>query len=269
MNEKVTKARTPGLCLLLVVLAMAASAARGGEALEYKDGDTVLEGYIARPEGTVRGVPGILIVHQWMGVTAHERDVSERLAAKGYVALACDIYGKGQRPKDRTEAGQFAGRYKGDTALFRRRLKAGLAALAKDPAVDTQRLAVIGYCFGGTGALELGRSGANVKAIVSFHGGLGSDSPQDARQIQGAVLICHGGNDRHVPDKELLAVMDELRATDVDWTVQVYGHAVHGFTHRHDAERYNEKADRRSWKAMQGLFEETFGRPAKYRPVER
>ena len=100
-----------------------------------------------------------------------------------------------------------------------------------------------------------------MKAIVSFHGGLSTPDPNDAANIKGAVLICHGGDDKHVPDQELLAVMDELRATDVDWQVIVFANAVHGFTHRHDAQRYNAKAEARSWDAMMRLFAETITLP--------
>jgi len=228
-----------------------------GAAVDYADGDKTLEGFLELPKGEGR-LPGVLIVHQWMGITDHEKEVAGRLAKAGFAAFACDIYGKGDRPNGRSQAGAYAGKYKNNIALYRRRLAAGLSVLKKHPRVDPSRLAVIGYCFGGTGALELGRSGADVKAIVSFHGGLSTPKPEDAKNIRGSVLICHGGDDRHVPDKEVLGVMNELRATKVDWQVLVFGNSVHGFTHRHDDQRYNAKAEARAWNAMMNLFAETW-----------
>lgn len=230
-------------------------------AVAYRDGKTVLEGYLALPAQSEGPLPGVLIVHQWMGLSDHEKEVADRLAEAGYAAFACDIYGKDDRPSDRSKAGAYAGKYKGNIALYRQRLRAGLKVLQEHPKIDPSRLAVIGYCFGGTGALELGRSGADVKAIVSLHGGLSTPNPEDARNIKGTVLICHGGDDRNVKDPELMAVLKELRDADVDWYLTIYGNSVHGFTHRHDPERYNAKAERRAWQAMMELFRETL-RPA-------
>jgi dienelactone hydrolase len=228
------------------------------EMITYRDGETELEGYLAVPEGTTGTVPGILIVHQWMGVTDHEKEVADRLAAEGYAAFACDIYGKDDRPKDRSEAGKHAGMYKGDVDLYRQRLKAGLNTLRSRSEVDADRIAVIGYCFGGTGALELARSGADIKAAVSLHGGLSTPNPEDAKQIKGTVLVAHGADDAAVSDSELMAFIEEMRNADVDWYLMMFGNSVHGFTHRHDADRYNEKAEERSWEAMTDLFEEVF-----------
>ncbi len=148
----------------------------------------------------VSAVPGVLIVHQWMGLTDHEKETANRLAEAGYVAFACDIYGKNDRPAGPADAGKFAGKFKGDIALFRQRLEAALDVLKNQPEVDASSLAVIGYCFGGTGALELARSGADVKAVISFHGGLSTPNPQDAKNIKGTILVCHGGDDVNVPD---------------------------------------------------------------------
>ena len=246
--------------LVAVALLGSLGIAVAAETVEYSDGVKALEGHLVLPdEGT--DLPGVLIVHQWMGITAHEKEVAQRLAHAGYAAFACDIYGKDDRPANRSEAGTYAGKYKNDVARFRRRLQRGLTVLQNHPRVNARRLAVIGYCFGGTGALELGRSGADVKAIVSFHGGLSTPDTRDAAKIKGAVLICHGGDDRHVPDTELLGVMNELRATGVDWQAIVYGNSVHGFTHRHDKSRYNTKAEARAWNAMMDLFDKKLDAP--------
>lgn len=251
------------ILMVSATLAMcSAGVTRGAPAkpgvVEYRDGKTVLQGYLALPAPSNEPVPGVLIVHQWMGLTDHEKEVADRLAKAGYAAFACDIYGRDDRPVDRSKAGAYAGKYKRNIPLYRQRLKAGLKMLQRHPKIDRSRLAVIGYCFGGTGALELGRSGAEVKAIVSLHGGLSTPDPEDAKNIKGTVLICHGGDDSNVKDSELMAVLKELRDADVDWYLTIYGNSVHGFTHRHNPERYNPKAEKRAWQSMMELFKETF-----------
>ena len=187
------------------------------------------------------------------------------LAELGYVAFVSDIYGKASRPKDRSEAPKFAGQYKGDRKLFRRRLNLGLDQLRAAPGVDKGRIAAIGYCFGGSTALELGRSGAPLSAVVSFHGGLEAPKPEDARNIRAKVLVCHGASDPLIPPAQVAAFEAQMRDTAVDWQLCSYGGAVHSFTNP-DADKlgnpalaYNAAADRRSWAAMLSLFEEAFG----------
>jgi len=228
------------------------------EFLIYQDGETELEGYLVLPADHAHSMPGILIVHQWMGLSDHEKEVADRLAQEGYVAFAVDIYGKGDRPTDRSEAGTYAMKYKGDTDLYRRRLNAAFETLRMRPEVDSNRIGVIGYCFGGTGALELARSGADVQAAVSLHGGLSTQDPEDARQIKGTVLVLHGADDQAVRDDELMDFVEEMRNADVDWYLMMFGNSVHGFTHRHDSDRYNKLAEERSWDAMLDLFKEVF-----------
>lgn len=225
------------------------------ELVAYADGAKELEGYLSVPENGNGPFPGILIVHQWMGLTNHEKEVADRLAAEGYAAFACDIYGKDDRPENWSEAAKYAGMYKGNTNLYRQRLEAALNTLRGRPEVDSSRVAVIGYCFGGTGALELARSGADLRAVVSLHGGLSTPNPEDAKQIKATVLVCHGADDTVVSDSELMAFMEEMRGADIDWYLLILGNSVHGFTHRHDADRFNEKAEERSWEAMKDLFE--------------
>src|SRR6202142_4578480 len=158
------------------------------EIVEYKQGDATFEGFVAYDDA-IKGLrPGILIVHQWMGLTDYEKHRAEMLAQLGYVALCADIYGKGVRPQTPAEAGALAGKYKGDRQLLRARVNAGLEALRQQPLVDPKRIAAIGYCFGGTTVIELARSGADVAGIVSFHGGLDSPTPADGRNIKCKVL---------------------------------------------------------------------------------
>ena len=246
------------LCLLAAV----ASAEIETKTIEYKDGDVVLEGYVARPEGQGPR-PGVLIVHQWKGLGDFEKGKARALAELGYVAFAVDIYGKGVRPKDANEAREQAGKYRGgDRKLFRQRLLAGLERLKKFEGVDAKRIGAIGFCFGGTGVLELARSGADIRGVVSFHGGLGTPNPEDAKNIRCKVCVCHGADDPHVPDDEVLAFMQEMRDAKVDWQFHAYGGAVHSFTDpsaNRPSAKYHEAADKRSWKTMRAFFEEALG----------
>jgi dienelactone hydrolase len=170
------------------------------------------------------------------------------------------------RPETAREAGQLAGKYKGDRPLLRRRIRAAYEALKEQRFTDPRKIGGIGYCFGGTTILELARSGADLVAVVSFHGGLGTPTPEDAKNIKCKVLACHGADDPNVPPKEVAAFEDEMRSADVDWQLISYGNAVHSFTDKNaggDNSRgsaYNEKADHRSWEAMKDFFAEAFAK---------
>lgn len=234
--------------------------------VEYKDGDTVLEGFVAWDSAAAgKSTPGVLVVHQWMGLTDYEKGRCKQLAELGYVAFALDIYGKGTRPANVQEAGKQSGVYKKDRDLYRRRLNLGLAQLLGLENVAKNRIAAIGYCFGGTGAIELARSGADIQGVVSFHGGLDSPSPSDGKKIKAKLLICHGADDPFVPAADIAAFQAELNAAKVDWQMINYSGAVHSFTQPmagNDNSRgaaYNELADKRSWIAMRDFFGELFG----------
>lgn len=251
------------LCGLLLCAARA-DAKLHTETVEYKDGDVVLEGYVAWDDATAKAAPGVLVVHDWMGISADTKRRVDMLAQLGYVAFAADIYGKGQRPKDGAAAGPLAGKWKKDPTALRRRARAALDVLAKNPRVDGKRLGAIGFCFGGTTALELARAGAPLAAIVSFHGGLGTTTPADAKNIKGKVLALHGADDPHVPPTEVSAFETEMRDAKVDWQLVAYGGAVHAFSvpgAGNDPSKgaaYNERVDKRAWQAMRDFFAEAF-----------
>ncbi len=235
------------------------------QAVDYKDGNTVLEGYLAVKKGVEGKHPGVLVVPDWMGVTDPYKKISDKLAGMGYVVFAVDVYGKGVRPSTGEEAAAESKKYKSDRKMFRTRVLAALEQLKKNPNVDPSRIAVIGYCFGGTAALELARSGAPLVGVVSFHGGLDSPSPEDGKNIKGKVLALHGADDPFVLPKDIAAFQDEMRKGNVDWQMVYYGDAVHSFTQtkagtdKSKGNAYNEKADKRSWKAMKHFFREIFG----------
>ena len=245
-----------------LVLSLAALPVLAGQPLTYTDGPTKLAGYIARLSSIKGKVPGVVVVHQWMGLTDHERKVSDDLAKLGYVALAADIYGEGEHPANSGEAGKLAGKYKGNRTLYRRRVAAAIETLKAQKGVDGSRLAVIGFCFGGMGALEAARAGFPVKGVVSFHGDL--DSPADAKvePISAKLLVCHGADDPFVTAKAVAGFQDEMRQAKADYVFVAYAGAVHAFTQKEAGSdnskgaAYNEAAHRRSWRHLQDFFKE-------------
>jgi dienelactone hydrolase len=256
------------LLIALLVPSLAAGEIRTGT-VEYKDRDTVFEGYSAQPEGITEKSPAVLVIHDWMGLNDHYKNIANNLASMGYVAFAADIYGKGIRPANTQEAAAQANKYKSDRKLLRERVHAGLEQLLKNKDVDPNRVAAIGYCFGGTTVLELARSGAPIAGVVSFHGGLDSPTPEDGKNIKAKVLVLHGADDPFVPPKDVAAFQDELRKGTVDWQMIYYGGQVHAFTtpyagnDKSKGVAYDEKTAKRSWEAMKLFFNEIFGASTK------
>jgi dienelactone hydrolase len=246
------------------MMAMSARSEIVFKPVEYKQADTVLEGLSVYDDALQGKRPAVLVVHQWKGLGVYEKKRAEMLAQLGYNAFAVDIYGKGVRPQTPQEAGAEAGKYKNDRTLLRARIRAGLDLLMNHELTDPKRVAAIGYCFGGTTVLELARSGAEITGVVSFHGGLSTPNPSDAKNIECKVLALHGADDPNVPPKEVAAFEEEMRQGGVDWQLMAYGGAVHSFTDwnagndNSKGAAYNEHADRRSWEAMKQFFPEVF-----------
>lgn len=244
--------------------AVAAHAAVHTESVEYRQGDTVLEGFVAYDDSIQGKRPGVIIVHQWKGLGDYEKKRAEMLAKLGYNVLAVDIYGKGVRADNPQTAATLAGKYKGDRSLLRARVNAGLQTLKNHPLTDAGRVAAIGYCFGGTTVIELARSGADLAGVVSFHGALDSPTPADGKNIKCKVLALHGADDPFVPTADVAAFAEEMRQSRVDWQLVAYGGAVHSFTDwnagndNSKGAAYNEKADKRSWETMKQFFAEIF-----------
>lgn len=241
-----------------------AQAALYAQTVEYRDGEAVLEGYLAYDDTSGAKRPGVLVVHEWMGLGPYVMHRTDQLAALGYVAFAADIYGKGVRAKDQQEAASLAGYYRGDRRVMRARVEAGLDVLKAHPLVDAKRLAAMGYCFGGTTVLELARAGAPLKGVVSFHGGLDTPHPEDAVHIKARILVLRGADDPFVPPDQVAAFEQEMRDAIVDYRIVAYPGAVHSFTlpdAGNDPSKgaaYNPEADRQSWEEMKQFFAKIF-----------
>jgi len=249
---------------LLVVGWLNAQAQLHTETITYQQGTTTLKGYLVYDTAITGPRPGVLVVHEWWGLNDYARSRADQLARLGYVALAVDMYGNGVTASSMEAAGALATTLKSDRPLMRERINAALTTLKAQPQADARRVAAIGYCFGGTTVLELARSGADLAGVVSFHGALDTPHPDDAKNIRCKVLAQHGADDPYVTAAQVAAFQEEMRQADVDWQLNVFGDAVHGFTNPQNGSdkakgvAYNEKADRRSWADMQRFFAEIF-----------
>jgi dienelactone hydrolase len=237
------------------------------ETVEYQSGNISLKGYLVYSDTLQDAQPGVLVVHEWWGLNDYPKSRAEELARLGYVALAVDMYGNGTNTTSQDEAKLLSGALREDRAMMRERITAALDILKKNPRVDPQRIAAIGYCFGGTVVLELARSGADVAGVVSFHGNLDTPMPSASTNIQASILVLHGADDPMVPMQQVLSFQSEMREAGADWQMNIYGDAVHSFSNpkngpdKSKGVAYNEKAARRSWDAMKLFFTEIFGRP--------
>ncbi len=236
------------------------------EILRYQaDGlDMVSHFYV--DDRTTGARPGILVFPEAFGLSEHAKSRAERLAGLGYAALACDYYGEGKMLPGLDAVMAAIGPLIQDPTGTRARAGGGLDALLARPEVDGGKIAAIGYCFGGTMALELARGGADIAAAIGFHSGLVTAVPQDAKNIKGKVLVCIGADDPGITPEQRAAFEQEMREGGVDWQMHVYGGVVHSFTNpaadkvgRPEFARYDAAADARSWGSMIALFDEVFG----------
>ena len=229
--------------------------------VEYKQDGTVCKGYLAYDDAIRGKRPGVLVVHEYWGLNDFARKKAEQLAGLGYVAFAADIYGQGLVTTDPKEAGRLAGELRGNQPLLRARAQAALKVLSETSVADPQRLAAIGFCFGGTTVLELAYAGANLKGVVSFHGGLTSPRPEELKSIKAAILVLHGADDPHVKPEAITAFQEAMRQGGIDWQMVFFGGAVHAYMNPAANDRaagvaYDARAARRSWRYMQDFFRE-------------
>ncbi len=254
------------LALALPATLMNTRAADGPATIEtrsvtYQVGADTFEGFVARPAKIGGLTPGVLVVHDWMGRGKFAQERAEQLAKLGYIAFAADMYGKGVYAKDRDEAAKLAGAFYKDASLFRTRSQAALAELLKEPGVDAKHIGAMGFCFGGTTVLELARSGADVAAVVTFHGGLKTANPDDAKNIKAReLLILHGSLDPTVPPADVANFMTEMNKGGVAYKLVAYPKSVHAFTNPEAGgditkpTAYNPEVAAASYKEMETFF---------------
>ncbi|HEX9981001.1 MAG TPA: dienelactone hydrolase family protein [Flavobacterium sp.] len=249
------------LTLVLFSLSLHAQLAQ----VPYKDGSQKLGGLYAKPDKAAKGNAGVLILPAWRGIDDHSKETATRLAKLGYHAFIADIYGEGNYPQDNKQAGEKAGFYKKNYKDYQRRISLALQELIRAGA-NAEKVAIIGYCFGGTGALEAARAGMPVQGVVSIHGGLGTEAGRKTETIKTKILVCHGADDFFVPQEEITSFQKEMRDSKADWQMIYYADAVHAFTEpaagndKTKGTAYNEKAAKRSWEHMLVFFDEIFNR---------
>jgi dienelactone hydrolase len=233
-----------------------------GRPLAYRDGDTSLTGMLYRDEAMPGVRPGILLVHGGAGLDDHARDQAARYAGLGYVVLACDMFGDGVAG-DRARVIGCITALRDDPALLARRGEAGLAVLAADLGTS-DRVAAVGFCFGGLAVLTMARAGADLDGVVSIHGSLATPAPADPGSVRARVLVCHGARDPHVPLTQVTAFAEEMDRAGADWQLILYGGAMHGFTHSRAAPgpvpgvAYDARADARSFAATCAFLTDVF-----------
>ncbi|GGI08641.1 hypothetical protein GCM10011354_30110 [Egicoccus halophilus] len=235
--------------------------------VEYDADGTRLVGHAYVPADAAGPRPAVLVFPEWWGVTDFPRRRARELAAEGYVALAADMYGEGAVTDDVEEAG----RRSADTrlgAVSRARSRAALQTLLALPQVDADRVAAIGFCFGGDVALELARDGAQLRGVVAFHASLTTGQPAAPDQLRASVLVLHGAEDPLTPPQQVAAFQDEMRASRADWQLVAYGNAVHSFTNPEadtagiDGVAHDAVAARRAWQAHLAFLAEVLAPPA-------
>lgn len=246
------------------LLATGAHAKVVTQAVTYEHAGVQLVGYLAYDDALTGRRPGVLVVHEWWGLNDYARKRARDLAELGYVALAVDMYGGGRTTTQPDEASRLSGELYEDLNKLRERARAGYELLAAHERVDPQRIAAIGYCFGGMTVCQMAYSGLDLAGVVSFHGSLRPPEQADAGKIKARLLICHGADDPLVPAEQIEAFQAGLRKAGVDWQMVSYGGAVHSFTNpgagvaNIAGVRYDERADRRSWQHMQVFLAEVF-----------
>ena len=235
--------------------------------VEYAAGDTTMKGYLARSSDFEGPRPGVLVVHEWWGHNEYARKRARMLAEMGYTALAVDMYGDGKTAAHPDEAGAFAGQVMNNLDVAKARFTAALDFLKAQEGVDPDKIAAIGYCFGGGVVLDMARMGVDLDGVASFHGSLATKTPAEKGQVKAAVLVCHGADDGFVPEEQIAAFKEEMESAGVDLTFKTYPGARHSFTNP-DADKlaadldmpigYHAEADKASWAELERFLVKVF-----------
>jgi dienelactone hydrolase len=253
------------IALSLVLLSSLALAKPVRKPIEYKIADQTFEGVLIHDDSVKKPRPGLLLVPNWLGVSEDNLKQAEEIAGKTYVIFVADMFGKGAQPKNQDEAAKASGAVKADRPMMRARAAQALQTFLANAAaakVDTKRVAAIGFCFGGTTAFELAKSGADIRAAVGFHATLDAPLPQ-SEAPKAKILALQGADDPFVPAKEKQAFLDDMKKVKADWTLVDFGGQVHSFTDKKanapGQQMYDEKTSKRAYQIMQDYLSEAFG----------
>lgn len=252
---------------IVFALTFSASAAVQEKEVEYRAGDTTLKGYFASDDSVKGKRPGVLVVHEWWGLNDYARKRARMFAELGYIALALDMYGDGKTAEHPEEAGKFAGVVSKNLPLARERFLAALDHLKRHPGVDAERIAAVGYCFGGGIVLAMARSGVDMDGVASFHGTLATDTPARPGAVKARILVLNGADDPMVPPEQVTQFKKEMDRAGADYRIVSYPGARHSFTNPRADEvgkkfnlplAYNAGADAKSWQALQDFLKAVF-----------
>lgn len=252
--------------LAFVLIANTANAAIVSKTVEYKSGDATLKGTLVYNDSFTDPLPGVVIYPEWWGHNEYVKRRAADIVQLGYVAFAADMYGNGNVTNDPKVAGEWSKKFYDDRKLMRERAKAALETLKAQPQVDKTNIALVGFCFGGTNALELARAGENVKGVVGFHAGLDFKDAVKKDSVKAKVLVLNGANDPMVKFEANQKFVNELQEAKTDVELDLYGGAKHAFSNP-DADKfgidgvaYDAKAEARSMVRLREFLKEIFGR---------
>ena len=255
------------LLVLLLISAATATAGIVAKEVSYTSDSVTMKGYLTYDDAVTGKRPGIIVVHEWWGLNSHARKRAEMLAGLGYVALCLDMYGDGKVAEHPDDAGKFAGEVSRNLPVMKARFLAGFELLRKNELVDADRIAAIGYCFGGGVVLAMARQGTDLKAVVCFHGSVATNTPASKGSIKAKILVCNGADDKFISEEAIKDFKAEMKSAGADFQFINYPGAIHGFTNPDATElgkkykmqiAYNENADKKSWEEMKKLFARAF-----------
>jgi dienelactone hydrolase len=265
MNRVIVSLMLTALCFIIAGLSDAVSEVTGRQ-VEYRGDNIIMKGYLASDGKIQVKRPGVLVVHEWWGLNAYARKRARMLADLGYVALAVDMYGEGKQAEHPDDASKFSSEIMNNFEGAKARFQAALNFLKSRPDVDPDRIAAIGYCFGGGVVLNMARQGIDLKAVASFHGGLAAVKPAQPGSVKAKIIVFNGADDTFVPAEQIEAFKKEMTSAGADFRFISYPGAIHSFTNPdadayakkfHIKVGYNKEADRKSWDELKKFLHET------------